>query len=70
MESNCSWHKGKPWAWQSGWFCAKDGKPHDLVLGPEETIKQYNAGYEAYENFSQVHCQSKKVSSSPHISPA
>jgi len=61
MENSCNRHKGKPWAWQIGYFCARDGKDHDLIYGPQHVIDQFNAGYEAWKNFSQVHCQSKKV---------
>jgi len=54
-------YKTKPHAWQIGWFCARDGKPHDLVYANEEILQQYNAGYEAYQNYSQVHCHSNEV---------
>lgn len=54
-------NKKKPWAWQSGWLCARDGKPHDIIYGSEKTIKQYNEGYKAYTEFSPVHCQSNEV---------
>tara|TARA_B110000046_G_scaffold120179_1_gene126913 strand:- start:388 stop:573 length:186 start_codon:yes stop_codon:yes gene_type:complete len=54
-------YKNKPWAWQSGWLCARDGRPHDLIYGPESTIEEYNKGYAAYHLFSQVHSPSTKV---------
>lgn len=54
-------YKTKPYAWQIGWFCARDGKPHDLVYAKEEILQQYNEGYEAYQNYSQVHCHSNEV---------
>lgn len=61
MDNNNSRHKTKPWAWQIGYFCARDGKDHDLFYGPQKVIDEFNAGYEAWTNFSQVHCQSKQA---------
>ena len=55
-----SFYKSKSFAFQSGWLCARDGKPHDLVYGPPQTLKDYNEGYAAYVSFSQVHSPSKK----------
>ena len=54
-------YKKKPWAWQVGFACARDGKDHDLIYGPESTIEEYNKGYAAYQLFSQVHSRSTKV---------